>query len=346
MLFIKYSISTAQCLITIKHCCFAVFCLLLFSCKKTKKVNQPKDTIMHQKSVIIGTEVTAFWEAFNEKKLAKRNELLTAYVLDSTHHPAVNTMYKMTLGKPAYFINRIEKYNRYYKSMQQHSLEMVHKKYPEIDTHYTAFKKIYPKAHRPKIIFTVGALTVGGSITDEGLIIGTEFYGQQQADTVGMGRMANHLLTTADFTPLMFHEHMHYEQLKIAGSKEKLFSPKRTLLSLALNEGAADFVSNLITQWYDTKANYIYGRMHEQALWEQFKKDMHSEETIINWMYDFGIEKDTPPDLGYFMGAKICESYYINQPDKAQAIEDILSITNPDDFLKKSGYEKKFSKYN
>jgi hypothetical protein len=45
-------------------------------------------------------------------------------------------------------------------------------------------------------------------------------------------------------------------------------------------------------------------------------------------MYGYRIEKDTPTDLGYFIGAKICESYNNNATNKSKAIEGILNITD------------------
>jgi hypothetical protein len=51
-----------------------------------------------------------------------------------------------------------------------------------------------------------------------------------------------------------------------------------------------------------------------------------------------------PPDLGYFMGYKISESYYKNARDKRQAIKDILEINDFDKFLKQSKYHLKFAK--
>lgn len=61
-------------------------------------------------------------------------------------------------------------------------------------------------------------------------------------------------------------------------------------------------------------------------------------------MYDYDQVIDTPPDLAYFMGAKICESYYSHMEDKKQANADIFSmnLNDPMSFLGKSKYEEKF----
>lgn len=320
------------------------FLLLISSCQiKNNKNLVSKDSLTNERTIIISSEVDEFWDYYNEKDTIKRNQLLVSYVLDSINNPAVNTMYKMNINDTVAFIERLAKYGNYYKSIQNQSRDMVNKKYPKMDAYYTQFKKMYPKAHRPKIIFTVGAMTVGGTITNDGLVIGTEFYGKKSADTSGMGRIAKFLLSPDDFVPLTFHEQMHFEQIMNAGGKEKFLKyTSGTLLSNSLKEGAADFVSNLVTGWNNNRPNYIYGSEHEKKLWAKFKKEMFSNETLTNWMYDYKVVKDTPTDLGYYIGAKICESYYINANNKAKAIDDILSIKDAEKFLIQSKYGEKF----
>ena len=51
----------------------------------------------------------------------------------------------------------------------------------------------------------------------------------------------------------------------------------------------------------------------------------------------------TKTDLGYYIGYKICESYYQSAKDKKQAIKDILEIKDFNQFLIDSKYEAKFS---
>jgi uncharacterized protein YjaZ len=46
--------------------------------------------------------------------------------------------------------------------------------------------------------------------------------------------------------------------------------------------------------------------------------------------------------LGYAVGYKIIKAYYDNAEDKADAIHDILAITDPKEFLARSGYPIKF----
>ena len=292
------------------------------------------------KVILVNDEVKRFWKIFSEEDSSKRVQLLIAHALDSVNNPAINTIYNMgfDVEDTLNFIARFNQFLPYYETIKEQTLAMAEQDYPLLNEYYTKFKALYPDAHRPKIIFTVGVLTVGGTITPDGLVIGTEFYGK--GDSKILGIMANYLLESQDFVPVTFHEQMHYEQLQI--NPDLYRSLERTLLTMSLNEGAADFVSNLVTHWNDKRPNYVYGREHEAELWAKFKTELDSTRAIFNWMYDYKIEKDTPPDLGYFMGAKICESYYNNAKDKSEAIKDILSIREPKAFLKASGYAEKF----
>jgi hypothetical protein len=55
---------------------------------------------------------------------------------------------------------------------------------------------------------------------------------------------------------------------------------------------------------------YTYGEQHEEQLWKEFKNDMHGYE-FNGWMYSPSIG-NKPADLGYFIGYKIVEFYYVN----------------------------------
>ena len=65
-------------------------------------------------------------------------------------------------------------------------------------------------------------------------------------------------------------------------------------------------------------------------------------ENLDNWFGSVSMKDGRPPDLGYYMGSKICESYYSNASDKKRAIQDIFKIDDFSDFLNRSGYAEKF----
>jgi hypothetical protein len=63
-----------------------------------------------------------------------------------------------------------------------------------------------------------------------------------------------------------------------------------------------------------------------------------------NWIANGKQETaDKPADLGYFVGYKICQSYYQEMADKKQAVHDILNINDYPAFLAKSRYAAKLA---
>jgi hypothetical protein len=54
------------------------------------------------------------------------------------------------------------------------------------------------------------------------------------------------------------------------------------------------------------------------------------------WLYNS--TPTQPRDLGYWVGYRIVKSYYQQAPDKRQALRDIYGMTDPHQFLAKSGW--------
>jgi hypothetical protein len=65
---------------------------------------------------------------------------------------------------------------------------------------------------------------------------------------------------------------------------------------------------------------------------------------LENWIANSDQETaDKPADPGYFVGYKICQSYYQEMADKKQFVHDILNITDYPAFLAKSRYAEKLA---
>jgi hypothetical protein len=116
-----------------------------------------------------------------------------------------------------------------------------------------------------------------------------------------------------------------------------LTNGKQTLLAQAIDEGCAHVLAWTVTGADPNKAADQYGIAHEHELWLEFQREMGGTDAS-NWLYQGDRSKDRPPDLGYFMGARICGAYYRNATDKARAIRDIFAMPNASAFLARSGY--------
>ena len=131
---------------------------------------------------------------------------------------------------------------------------------------------------------------------------------------------------------LNIHEYVHTQQ--------KDGDPK-ILLGQAIKESACDFIMELVIGKALQNNYIVYGREHEAALKEDFKRDMLSSDNS-NWLYN-GSSAKTVADLGYFMGYSICKTFYNNATDKKKAIKEIIELdysdsTTAENFLKRSNY--------
>jgi hypothetical protein len=143
---------------------------------------------------------------------------------------------------------------------------------------------------------------------------------------------------------VLVHETVHVQQALTIGIEEymQIFGPKMSLLALAIREGSAEFLTYLSTGEYVKKEAYNYLIENERSLWQRFQSEMH-ERLPGDWMFSHPSDPEQPNDLGYVMGARIVEAFYDRAEDKRKAVQDILSITDHEDFLERTGYSLKFN---
>jgi uncharacterized protein YjaZ len=177
-----------------------------------------------------------------------------------------------------------------------------------------------------------------GTLTEKALLIGVDMFGKTDAASLAeLGSWHKATVEKIERVPFVVaHELIHYQQKYLRTGGEW------SLLGKALNEGSADFITQLILGSHDNPQLHQYGNPREKHLWLEFKKEMNGT-SAKNWLYQGDAAKDKPADLGYYIGYKIVESYYKTAKDKKQAVKDILEIKDFNAFLKASGYDKKFS---
>ncbi|SEG37296.1 gliding motility protein GldB-related protein [Algoriphagus boritolerans] len=133
--------------------------------------------------------------------------------------------------------------------------------------------------------------------------------------------------------PIIVHEYVHLQQKNASES---------TLLDLAIMEGAADFITHLILGQPTDPRVFDFGVANEEKLWVQFETQMNGENTD-DWLFNTdNPETGYPGNLGYFIGFRICESYYHQAVDKKSAIKEMLEIRDFEKFLKDSAYGSKY----
>jgi len=191
---------------------------------------------------------------------------------------------------------------------------------------------LYPESIFPPIYFLVGNLNnVGTADGYSGLLIGTEHLCKHPGADTSQLTMIDKLVLfdTSLAVRLIVHEYVHFQQ------KNK---QEQTLLEYSIMEGVADFITYLITGKYTAPEVYKYGFANEGAIWKYFSDEMNSENTD-KWLYNtYNSQTGYPGNLGYFIGFRICESYFRQTVNKQNAVKELLEIKDFNQFLIKSGY--------
>jgi hypothetical protein len=290
------------------------------------------------KSQIITTDIDNFWRAYDlaakESSLQKKTEIYQHEYLDKGS-PGLQDFVTLRIKSAEALAQTIEKCPRYYASIRQQT-QKVAAYSDEIRKGFHRLKAIYADAVFPDVYFVIGRLSTGGTTSKNGLLIGAEMYGLTKGSpTAELNDWLKQVLKSIDTIPaIVAHESVHIQQQSLILA--------RTLLAQSIEEGAADFIGEMMVEQIINKHLHEFGNPKERQLWEEFKPVMN-EKSFANWLYNGGAAKDRPADLGYYIGYKICESYYQKAQDKSQAIKDILAVSDFEKFLKDSQYERKFT---
>ncbi|MRX69966.1 Predicted Zn-dependent protease [Flavobacterium resistens] len=272
-----------------------------FICAQTNFSDNPLDAVFETK------DSKNFWEAFDKMGKSKEN-------------PFIEYMQKGSQGVKGFTENRIINADSLFTvvkkrkadyELSRNVLDGISSKEKRVRAIYSALKYWYPKAKFPPIYFVYGRFNSGGTSSPDGIIIGTE-----------------KLKNLDGVSGLIAHELIHYQQ-KIEG--------KDMLLKWCLLEGGADFIGELISGESINKFEYKYGDQNLDKLCDEFVTRLKNPE-YKDWLYETTKKDDRPNDLGYWIGYKIIESYFNKQKDKQKAVEEILNIKDPIQFLKQSGF--------
>ena len=198
---------------------------------------------------------------------------------------------------------------------------------------YLGLRGLYPDAELPQIYVVFGAGNSGGTAGDNAQVLGLEV-------VCGM----DDLRTT--LRQFFAHETVHALQ-------QRNYAGPRTLLSAALMEGGADFVTWLVTGQVPRPDRALWAQPREAELWQQFRADMIATQPDAEGNYPEGAQAaggrwignyrrapdGWPYELGYWTGMRIWQSYFDRAEDKAQAVRDVLSWSDPEAILAASGYD-------
>jgi hypothetical protein len=280
------------------------------------------------------SDIELFWKAYDRAKPENRLEVLREEYLKKGSL-GLREFTRVRIGSAENLAAMIEKHPKYYASLREPSRKAASYK-DAIRANFRKLKKLYEPAVFPNVYFVIGRMNSAGTLTDQGLLIGVDMHGMTKSTPVEeLGGWHRTTLKPIEETPyIVAHELIHYQQ--------RYPRPNSTLLGMAIMEGSADFVGELISGSLINLHLHKYGNPRERELWAEFQQEMDGRD-LSNWLFQGDRAKGRPADLGYYIGYKICESYYKQATDKKQAIKAILEIKDFKEFLKESKYESRFA---
>lgn len=215
----------------------------------------------------------------------------------------------------------IEKNPKLYSNARQ-CADVLPRVRERLATALATLGELYPAARFPPVTVAIGRgkpVGVGGPET--GVQIGlealcaVEYFNADIEDR---------------FVYVTAHEFIHVQQAPLFDDEDE-----PTVLEVSLQEGVAEFVTELITGSvaYSHLPRLVRGR--EMEIETAFAADKNKTD-LSDWVYNGTLEK--PGDLGYWVGYRIAKSYYHHAADKNQALREILEAKNAETFLADSGW--------
>ena len=222
---------------------------------------------------------------------------------------------------------------KFWKSVRTKTLAVIDQR-DEINNLMLRFGQLYPAFRQPEIYFAVGCLRTAGTTSPGRILIGIEMAAPDS--TVDASELSDwhrgRFRDNSGIIPLLAHEAVHTQQ---KAESDTLF-----LLGKCLREGASDFIAKLLFEGRVYSTPYLtYGKGNEKTIFLKFKEDMYQTDSN-KWLYNGSNAPKGQADLGYFVGFAICQYYYDNAPNKAEAVAKILTIDYQDNNAVNLFYEK------
>ena len=285
---------------------------------------------------LVTSDIDNFWRAYDLSEGKTTEEKIGIFDTEYLDKGSIGLkdFIEARIQSAEELVKVIEAMPKYYASTRESSYR-VSEMTDQIRQYMYNWKRLYSDAAFSDVFFMIGRMNTGGTTSKNGLLIGTELKCRtDEMPTDELSAWHLQVLKPIEHIPsIVIHELIHVQQ--------SYTNKNITLLSHSVFEGAADFLGELASGSHLNQQQHEYGRIHETELWEAFREEMHQED-IGNWLYNgWKTTKEKPADLGYYIGYRICESYYEKMADKKQAIRDILAIKDGPDalrFLKESGY--------
>lgn len=275
-------------------------------------------------SKIITSDIDNFYYAFD----LAINDSANAEKIFKLHYfkngsKGLKDFYQTKIQSTGKFTNFVLGFKDYYQSIRN-DITGLGDLENQIHLNFRVFEKLYPQAKYPDVYFLVGKYQSNGTISKNGILIGTEILARTaNSDTANWNKDILRISMQRKHIPVTIsHELVHFNQDKMKDGN--------TLLWKSIREGSAEFISELISG--KTDANFEDFEGKELEIWNDFKNNK-DKSVWGSWQQENDLR---PRNAGYWVGYMICKAYYKEVGNKEKAVKDILSIQDYEDFLKKS----------
>lgn len=220
---------------------------------------------------------------------------------------------------------------------------------PAVQAGIDRLRAMVPGIATPPVYFMIGNLSAGGiNAALDPKLDGHESAPALLVETLAMGADTDMAEWPGpygggyleDIAYVAVHEMIHAYQLRIQGranyvSIYQAGQTGNTYLALALREGCADHFTRLAIGKTRVGKQHSYGTANERQLWTAFKPLMDQPGSFADgWFGALDARTpDWPPQIGYWLGMRICAAFYDTATDKAAAVRTIMAAYRPDDFL-------------
>lgn len=285
------------------------------------------------KAEVVTTDVAHFWQAFDDAAKMPAGQRLDIYRKEYFDRASqgLKDFDKQRHVTPQSLAAYVESHRIRYAALRPYIDEVVDQK-PVIQAGFHKLAKLLPGIKLPAhVYFVVGQQHGAGMNSPNGIVLAADVFATPPGTPYAYGKV-----TPAFVAFAAVHETIHFNQTYETGDNS-------TLLQQVINEGTADFFASLVIRQSDVRQitdRWRYGCPHEQALYARFAKEKDRVETSP-WLFDHHPATGWPPDMGYWLGYRIAQTYYDHAPDKRAALTALLNVTDFHKLLAASGYPAK-----
>ncbi len=286
--------------------------------------NQPDES-----QLIEFQDVDNFWSAYDKIKAeadtSRHLAILQEEFLDKASD-GQNMLLEVRNYSPEEYIHSINSYPKFYTALRDNltNKEEIKK---DILKSLNNFKKLYPLKKQGKIYMGVGNFRTPGTTVDSIVLFGSEMaFTSSDMDMSEFSDRYDYFRDYITENPianiefLSAHEFVHTQQIEAMGTN---------LLSVALREGSAEFIAEMVSDRKSTIPAMKYGRENKQEVMDQFTKEMFNTR-LSYWVWSSRENQFGHSDLGYYVGYEISQFYYNNSEDKDKAIADLIDLDYSD----------------